>query len=757
VRPRPAPLLLGCFGAGLATGLTRFWDPVCVCLGLLLILMWGRRGLPGFAAAAALLGLGSGTVAVRLDQGRCAAVLQPGPVRLVIRIIEPVLPDARLARAGPRSATCAGELLTHWPAGITLPAGSVLRIEGRWLPRAEGIGRPDGLLLVARFQLQGSDPNVVTRLRTWVAESVRRLYGSRSGTVDALVVNRRGAMAPELRDRYARAGLVHILSISGFHVGVIIGWIVLLARAAGLAGPRAAVVAAVLAGLYVLFLDWPPPAARAALLAALAAQLHLRQRHVQPLSLLCATCLLVLLLDPWAVLDPGAWLSASALAGALIATRWSDRALGTSWFWRTLAGSTGATLATAPITAALFGTVSIAGLGLNFLAIPLAAVAVPGILLSLVAAGFLPPLAPPLAAGSGALLGLLDQVAWWGGQWEGAAVTVPAEPSAALPWLAVLVVAGWGIAGRAGRWEAFRRWALGAAAASWTLLAIDGVRGADIDSGLTLHFLDVGQGDAAVLHTPGGHWILVDAGPVGDGWDAGRRVVVPFLQRQRAGGLALVLLSHAHADHLGGLLSVMTRYPSREVREPAELVADPLYDRWLAELEALEVPWRPARAGQTFELDSVRFTVLHPDTTWPGWQEDLNEDSVVLLLEYHGFRALFSGDAGLPAEAWLAGRVGPVDLLKVGHHGSRSATGGAWLDELAPRIAVISAGRGNHYGHPHREVVDRLLQRGVSLWRTDRDGTVTVSVDSATIRVSGRGRRETVPVRSEKQEVRSKK
>jgi competence protein ComEC len=739
---------LCCFGAGLVTGLSRFQDPRCVGLALLLLAFWARRYLAGFGAAAALLGLWSGILALRLDQGRCAVRLPEGRVGLEVWLAEPVLPDARLARVRLQGAGCSGDMLARWPAGVSLEAGTLVRLDGRWLPREAGFQRPDGILLVSAYQAMGSAPTLVTRVRGWLGETVRRLYGTRAGTVDALVVNRRGAMPPELRDRYARAGLVHILSISGFHVGVIVGWIVLLARALGLNGPRAALAAAGAAAVYVLFLDWPPPAARAALLAGLAAQFHLRQRHVQGLSLLAATCLLVLLLDPWAALDAGAWLSAGALTGALLATRWSDRALGASWFWRTLAGSAGATVATAPVTAALFGTVSIAGLGLNFIAIPLAAVAVPGVLLSLLAAGVLPPLASPLAAASGALLGLLDWVAWWGGAWPGAAISMPAEPGAALPWLGLLGVAAWGIAGRTGRGEALRRWALGAVVASWSLVLVDGIRDADVDSGLTLHFLDVGQGDAAVLHTPAGHWVLIDAGPVGDGWDAGRRVVVPFLQRHRVGALTLVLLSHAHADHLGGLTSVMDRYPPGQVLEPADLVADPLYAGWLAELEARGVSWRPARAGQRFELDSVRFTVLHPDTTWPGWQEDLNEDSVVLLVEYHGFRALFSGDAGLPAETWLARRVGPVDLLKVGHHGSRSATGGTWLEELDPRVAVISSGRGNRYGHPHAEVLERLKAEGASLWRTDEDGTVSVSVDGDAVRVKGRGRQEQLRVRS---------
>jgi competence protein ComEC len=675
-------------------------------------------------------------VALRFDRHRCAGVLAAGRVEFTVLLLEPVLPDARLARVETRGLGCTGDLTAKWPSGPTLPAGSALELDAKWMPREESSLRPDGLLLVARYRVVVKPMGPVAAVRTWLAVTMRRLYGTRAGTVDALVVNRRGAMPPELKNRYARAGLVHILSISGFHVGVIVGWIVLLARAAGLSGPRAALAAAGIAAVYVLFLDWPPPAARAALLAGLAAQFHLRQRNVETWSLLAFTFLLVLLFDPWAIFDAGAWLSAGALTGALLATRWSDRAVGTSWFWRTFSGSIGATLATAPISAAMFGTVSLAGLGLNFIAIPLAAVAVPGILLSLMAAAILPPLAAPLAAGSGALLGLLDQVAWWGGSWSGAAITVPAEPRSALPWLVLIVLTGWGISGHSNRWVAVRRWTLAAAAASWLLLLFEGVRGADVDSGLTLHFLDVGQGDAAVLHTPGGHWVLIDGGPVGDGWDAGRRVVVPFLERHRASTVALVLLSHAHADHLGGLPAVVDRYPTGQVMEPADLVADPLYGGWLDQLEAHDIPWAAARAGQTFVVDSVRFTVMHPDTTWPGWQEDLNEDSAVILVEYRGFRALFPGDAGLPAEEWLKGRIGPVDVLKVGHHGSRSATGQRWLEELRPEVAVISTGKGNRYGHPHQEVVQRLVADSISLWRTDQDGAIEVAVDSGGFSIS---------------------
>ena len=160
------------------------------------------------------------------------------------------------------------------------------------------------------------------------------------------------------------------------------------------------------------------------------------------------------------------------------------------------------------------------------------------------------------------------------------------------------------------------------------------------------------------------------------------------------------------------------------------------------------VPWHPGRPGERFVLDGVAFTLLHPDTAWPGLGDDLNEDSLVLLVEFGSFRALFPGDAGFAAEAWLRGRVGPVSLLKVGHHGSRGSTGDAWLDELAPRAAVISVGR-NNYGHPAAETLRRLDARGTDVRRTDRDGEIHVATDGATMTVRSKARAVTYVLRSQ--------
>jgi competence protein ComEC len=745
---KPAVLLLFAYGAGLATGLSRFGAtlPVVLVLGLMAVIC--RQHPVAVWLVAGLLGRGNAEVVLRAEQQSCEAQLPRRVITLQGRVLDPVHPGAVLGRVQPLGLRCRGAIEARWPKDAVVPAGSRVQVEGRWIERPDRGPRIGGLLLVMRVQLTGRDPTAMERLGNWVAGTIRVLYGSRSGLVDALVVNRRTGMSPELRSRYARAGLVHILSISGFHVGVLVGWVVLLGRALQVPRMWAMLCAAALASAYVVFLGWPAPAARAALLVGLGAQLQLRQRNPQAIPQLAVTALLVLVLDPWAVLDPGAWLSVSALAGALLASRWSDRELGRSWWWRTLAGSVGATLATAPITAALFGLVSVVGIALNFAAIPLAALAVPGLLVSLLIAAISPGLAAPFAAGSGALLGLLDQIVWWGGGWDGAAIVQPTGAVSAGPWLFVLALAGWAIAGGSPRWESLRRGALGLAATIWLLLAIEQYQAVrDAGTGLTLHFLDVGQGDAALIRTPAGRWVLIDAGPRSDRDDAGRRVVAPFLARRRAAGVTMAVISHAHADHLGGLPAVLDRLPVARVAEPAELVADSLYTSLLDRLDMAGVPWYAARAGERFELDGVRFSILHPDTSWVEWRMDLNEDSTVLLVEFGGFRALFPGDAGLHAESRIAGRIGPVDLLKVGHHGSRSATGEAWLAELTPRVAVISSGRGNRYGHPHRETLDRLSRRGTAIWRTDLHGTITVCTNGASFTVTGRGRRQTFETR----------
>jgi competence protein ComEC len=735
VRWRPAILFTATYGAGLLTGLMHFGAPfgaAAVTLGAAFVT---RAPQVSFLAAAGLLGRLSGELATVREGHRCAALLPAARLRLTLRLLEPVDSTGGRITVQPIDARCHSGIIARWPSGQPLRSGMTVAVSGRWIPRALNAGRRSGTLVVSGVEQASGRPSWSDRLRTGVASASRDLFGVRAPMVDALILGRRAGIDRDLQDRFAQSGLVHLLSISGFHVGVITGWVFLLGRAFRLHRELALGLAAGASLVYVAFLGWPAPATRAAALATLLALSRARQRHVEPDGLLSATCLCVLLVDPWAVLDLGAWLSAAALWGATTFTRWTDRTLGTAARWRTLGSSVGATLTTAPITAAALGSVAMIGIVLNFVAIPAAAVAVPGVLASLVFFPILPGVAESLAGGAGLALHLLELLATFGAAVPYGHAVGAAELRFAWPWAAALMVSLWCIGRRNTLIVALRRWSWAAVVALWVGLFWGWVpASSDTTSGLALHFLDVGQGDGAVLRTPAGRWVVIDAGPIRDHDDAGRRVLVPFLVRHRAREVAMLVLSHAHADHLGGVSSVLHRYPVAVVLDPGARVAEPLYYGFLDELAAEAVPWHAGRRGEQVELDGVRFTILHPDPSWSGWGQDVNEDSLVLLVEYGAFQALFAGDAGFPAEAEMRGRARAVDVLKIGHHGSRGSTGDEWLDSLRPSVAVISVGR-NNYGHPSAQTLSRLRRHRVHVWRTDRDGTVTIITDGQRMRV----------------------
>jgi len=733
-------LLTLAYGAGLAAGLLRFGAPLGTAMILAGPAMSGGP-VAALLSTGVMLGRVSAELAWLIERSRCTGRLPAHQLRLRLRLVEPVGAEGGRVFVQPIAAGCSGVVSASWPAGQPIAAGFDAQVEGRWIPGAGPGGRPDGTLAVRSAGRPSGTPSLGARLRTALAGASRALYGARAPLVDALMLGRRGGIDPLLQQQFAEAGLVHLLSISGFHVGLITAWVFLVGRLLRLGRSRALVLSATVSVLYVAFLGWPAPASRAAALAIVVALCRIRQRHVDADSVLAATCLMVLLLDPWAILDLGGWLSGAALWGASRFARWSDQALGKGFGWRTLGSSLGATLATAPITAAVLGTVALSGLALNFVAIPLAAIAVPGVLASLLFYPISAAVARAFAAGAGLALHLLELAAMAGARIPGGHTTIePGHPTAALPWLAVLALALWAMQIRNTAAEAGRRLCWIGTISIWIVLiravvGYSGVSGRD----LALHFLDVGQGDAAVIRTPLGHWIVVDAGPAGDRSDAGRRVVAPFLDRHGVRDLALIVVSHAHADHLGGVPAVLARFHAGLVLEPGALFPDPRYTAFLGELQNRHIPWHPVHGGERFTLDSVSFTVLHPVPGWAGWGEDLNEDSVVLLVEYRAFQALFAGDAGFPAEAAMAGKVRPVDVLKVGHHGSRGSTGDAWLAALQPKAAVISVGR-NDYGHPSAVTLARLSKGVPDVLRTDRDGTVTVTTDGARMTVRSRDR-----------------
>jgi competence protein ComEC len=246
---------------------------------------------------------------------------------------------------------------------------------------------------------------------------------------------------------------------------------------------------------------------------------------------------------------------------------------------------------------------------------------------------------------------------------------------------------------------------------------------------LEVHAIDVGQGDAIAVRTPHGRWLLVDAGMRSDRWDAGRARVVPYLLNAGARRIDLLVLTHAHADHIGGALAVFEAFDVGTVVDPGAPARSAQFVETLAAAAAEPARWIWPRAGSELLIDGVRLTFLFPPTRALDAPPDPNDLSLAFRLGYGRFGALFMGDAPASVEAELVKDYGgrlAAQLLKAGHHGSATSTSALLLDAVDPDVAVLSVGRENRYGHPAPGVMARLLRHGTRVLRTDERGTIVI-------------------------------
>ena len=258
---------------------------------------------------------------------------------------------------------------------------------------------------------------------------------------------------------------------------------------------------------------------------------------------------------------------------------------------------------------------------------------------------------------------------------------------------------------------------------------------------LDLTFLDVGEGLCIVMRTPQGKTMVMDCGA--SSWrnagTVGTKLVAPYLQSQGVDTIDAVVLSHPHSDHDSGLAGLLEVEPARLVIDIGVKEQSGYYRRFLRTVKATRAAYRIAKRGQTIDMGGgVVAQVLSPDPRRK--YEDLNDDSIVLRVTYKRAAFLLAADAQTEAEHELlkAHTHLRAQVLQVGHHGSASATSSEWLAAVRPQVAVISCGRRNEYGHPSAEVIRRLSAAGVRIYRTDKDGAVTISTDGDTIRVSKR-------------------
>ena len=551
------------------------------------------------------------------------------------------------------------------------------------------------------------------------------------GVVTAMLIGDRTRTGPATERAFRDAGTLHLMAVSGLHVGLlsllIYGTLVL----AGLPRRTALSVLLFLLPLYAALCGGRPSVVRAVLMAVVVI-LGLRRGLTGPaMNGLGLAALALLVYSPWNAVDVGFQLSFAATLAIIAAFRpedpadavWDPSPRWRTWILAPLGVTLASQLATFPIVAWHFGRVVFGGLlvavpagllagpvlGLGFAWLALAGTGFPG-----EAAGWL------LTASTQTLIRLSE----WGAGLPFGAFPV-ARPG--LWWLAAWL----GLAITLLKLRGRRR--IGPAI-PLALLALFTLPLAEpADGTLRLTALDVGMGDALVLSLPAGGAVLLDAGPAFGGWSAGEAVVTPFLAHAGYRRLRAAVPTHGDLDHVGGFPAVFRDFRVDEVREGGGTAEDSRRAVRVMDRERVRrgIPLRRLRAGERFELGGARFSVLLAGDHGTGREERPNERSLVLAVDYAGRRLLLTGDAGEATERVLLRRYGGAlrsDVLKVGHHGSRFSTTPEFLAAVAPDVALVPVRADPRRGLPDDGVLERLRRSGAAVYRTDETGAVTVAI-----------------------------
>jgi len=763
-RQGAACIAAGALAAGVSLGASAAQDAYAPPL-----LQWFRENAPPAGIPLVL----EGTLLEDAAAGPFGVSLALG-VRRAAREGESL--DGAPSRPGGVRLTVAGTLArglhAEWRAGRTVRVTAALRPPGAY--RNPGV--PDDTRALARrgFVLLGSVKSgalveVVGRgsrlaeaaaaVRARVRRALARHVGARSprsgGVATAILLGDRTGLERDDERRLQEAGTYHVIAISGGNIAILTAMLLAAFRVLRVP-PRPAAGATIVLLLFYGALTAPAPSVDRAVTAAVVYLAGRLLDHTGPaMNVLAVAAALAVAWAPVTAFDPGFLLSFGATLGILAGVpRLLARVGRAPRVVRAAAGLLAATLAAeialAPIGASVFSRVTIAGVLLNFAAIPLMSIVQAGSMLTLAIA----PLSDGLASRCGhvvhlAAAALVDSArlvefvpwavrevpppAWWLlVSYYAAVVAAIAVPR--------LACAAWLVAAAAGAVIV-----LGGAAT-----AREGMPPPPPGT-LRVVLLDVGQGDATALILPDGRALLVDAGgfPIpalaaGESgqaprFDIGERVVAPALRALGVRRLDTLVLTHGDPDHVGGAAAILRLFRPRAIWEGVPVPPHRDLAALAAATDGLGAAWRTVLAGDALRVGAVTLAVLHPPR--PDWERQRvrNEDSVVLQVRLGDVSIVLPGDIGREGEpAALAHFVrSPIVVLKAAHHGSASSSTPAFVSALRPAAVIFSAGRNNLFGHPAPVVVERFRDAGAALFSTAEDGAVILDTDGRRVEIRG--------------------
>ena len=565
------------------------------------------------------------------------------------------------------------------------------------------------------------DPTPRRRFRPPIASAV--LIGDRTGLPD------------EVREALQAAGTYHVIAISGGNIAILATAATLLLLIVGIRGRGAAGAAIVVLTTYALIVTAGPSVWRATAMAMLyftARAVDHRSGVWQTASVAAALMIVVRPLD---IRDAGFILTFGATLALLEGVRMGGRltrGIGIrSWIAASVLASLAIEIALLPVSASFFSRVTGAGLVLNLFAVPLMGVVQIAALVTAVAnavpsiagpAGWIAHLAARALIDSANLVTLAP--------WSTARVPPPGAFTLGVYYAAIATMFLW--KGRALRATAASAWVVATLVVTG-IVDVRPLQASKANPRLRMTVFDVGQGESVLIETPGGKRMLVDTGgaPFGGSFGIGARVLAPALWARGVRSLDSVLITHSDPDHLGGALDVVGDFVPRQLWMGIEVPNHRPTQEVRDTATRLGIPVALRRNGDTETDGELRMRVPHPPP--PDWERRRvrNDDSVVLEIVYRDVAILLTGDISADVEREILPRLtrAQTRILKVAHHGSRTSSSLELLDGWRPQFAVISAGRGNTFGHPAREVLQRLEAIGATVLRTDLDGQITFDTD----------------------------